>query len=141
MSGIMATAATDVAVTPDRVWTALTEPDQIAAYMWGTQVETTWEVGTPIKWNGEHDGKVYQDLGTVLTYEEPKALSVTHYSPMSGQPDEPENYRTLVYTLTAEGKGTHVELTQDGCDDEAQAEQFSANWQQMLDGLKAHVEG
>ncbi|MBA3798300.1 MAG: SRPBCC domain-containing protein [Geodermatophilaceae bacterium] len=67
MSGIMATAATDVAVTPDRVWTALTEPDQIAACMWGTQVETTWEVGTPIKWNGEHDGKVYQDLGTVLT--------------------------------------------------------------------------
>lgn len=60
---------------------------------------------------------------------------------MSGQPDEPENYHTLVYTLTADGEGTHVELTQDGCDDEAQAEQFSANWQQMLDGLKAHVEG
>lgn len=139
MSGFMATAETDVAATPDRVWAALTEPDQIAAYMWGTQVETTWEVGTPIRWNGEHDGKAYQDKGTVLVYDEPSALSVTHYSPMSGQPDEPENYHRLDYTLTANGEGTRVELTQDGCDDEAQAEQFSANWQQMLDGLKAQV--
>jgi len=137
----MATAETDVAATPDRVWTALTEPDQIAAYMWGTQVETTWDVGSPITWNGEHDGKAYQDRGAVLTYEPPTVLSVTHYSPMSGQPDEPEHYHTLVYTLTADGEGTHVELTQDGCDDEAQAEQFSANWQQVLDSLKAHVEG
>ena len=79
--------------------------------------------------------------GTVLTHEQPTLLSVTHYSPMSGQPDEPENDRTLAYTLTADGEGTHVELTQDGCDDKAQAEQFSANWQQMLDGRKAHVEG
>ncbi len=142
MSGFMATAETNVVTaTPDRVWTALTEPDQIAAYMWGTRVETTWEVGSSIRWNGEHDGKAYQDKGTVLTYEQPNVLSVTHYSPMSGQPDESENYHTLVYTLTADGEGIHVELTQDGCDDEAQAEQFSANWQQMLDGLKAHVEG
>jgi uncharacterized protein YndB with AHSA1/START domain len=140
MSGFMATSETDVAATPDRVWTALTEPDQIAAYMWGTQVETTWEVGSPITWHGEYDGKAYQDQGTVLTYEQPTVLSVTHYSPMSGQPDEPENYHTLVYTLTADVERTHVQLTQDGCDDEAQAEQFSANWQQMLDGLKAHVE-
>ena len=60
---------------------------------------------------------------------------------MMGQPDEPENYHTLVYTLTAEGDGTHLELTQDGNDSEEQAEQFSANWQGMLDGLKATVEG
>ena len=30
----------------------------------------------------------------MLTYDEPNVLSVTHYSPMMGQPDEPENYHT-----------------------------------------------
>ena len=51
----------------------------------------------------------------MLTYDEPNVLSVTHYSPMMGQPDEPENYHTLVYTLTADGRdGTHLDLTQDG---------------------------
>ena len=141
MAGYVATAQTDVAATPERVWAALTEPEQIATYMQGSKVTTTWEIGSPITWDGEYDGRAYQDKGEVLTYDEPRVLSVTHYSPMMGQPDEPENYHTLVYTLTADGEGTHLELTQDGNDSEEQAEQFSANWQGMLDGLKATVEG
>ena len=123
------------------MWSALTDPAQIKEYMFGSVVETDWQVGSPITWDGEYEGRPYQDKGEVLTYDEPHVLSVTHYSPMMGEPDEPENYHTLVYTLTADGDGTHLELTQDGCTDEEQAEQFSKNWQQMLDGLKAHVEG
>ena len=144
MAGYVATAQTDVAAAPERVWTALTEPEQIAAYMDGSNVTTTWEVGSPITWDGEYEGREYQDKGEVLTYDEPHVLSVTHYSPMMGQPDEPENYHTLVYMLTATGSGdaqvTHLELTQDGNESEEQAEQFSQNWQSMLDGLKALVE-
>jgi uncharacterized protein YndB with AHSA1/START domain len=141
MAGYEATAQTDVAATPERVWEALTEPEQIAVYMEGSKVTTTWDVGAPITWDGEYDGRAYQDKGEVLTYDEPQLLSVTHYSPMMGQPDEPENYHTLVYKLTANDGGTHLVLTQDGNESEEQAEQFSKNWQGMLDGLKAHVEG
>jgi uncharacterized protein YndB with AHSA1/START domain len=141
MAGFTATAETDVAASPERVWAALTDPEQIAVYMQGSKVTTSWEVGTPITWDGEYDGRAYQDKGEVLTYDEPRVLSVTHYSPMMGQPDEPENYHTLVYTLTESGDGTHLELTQDGNESQEQADQFAANWQGMLDGLKAHVEG
>ena len=145
MTGKLATAEVDVAATPERVWSALTDPDQIKEYMFGSVVSTTWEVGSPITWDGEYEGRPYQDKGEVLTYDEPHVLSVTHYSPMMGQPDEPENYHTLVYTLTATGSGddqvTHLDLTQDGNESDEQAEQFSQHWQQMLDGLKAQVEG
>jgi uncharacterized protein YndB with AHSA1/START domain len=140
MAGFTANAETDVAATPEKVWAALTEPEQIAAYMHGSQVTTTWQVGSPITWDGEHAGRSYQDKGEVLTYDEPHVLSVTHYSPMMGQPDEPRSYHTLVYTLTPSGDGTHLMLTQDGCESGEQAAQFSQNWQGMLDGLKAHVE-
>jgi len=141
MSEFVATAAVDVAAPPKRVWAALTEPEQIAVYMQGSQVTTTWQVGDPITWDGEYDGRAYQDKGEVLTYDEPSLLAVTHYSPMMGQPDEPESYHTLVYTLTATDDGTLLELSQDGNESQEQADQFSQNWQQMLDGLKAHVEG
>jgi uncharacterized protein YndB with AHSA1/START domain len=141
MAGYVATARTDVAAPPERVWAALTDPEQIATYMEGSKVTTTWEVGSPITWAGEYDGRPYEDKGEVLVHDEPRVLSVTHYSPMMGQPDEPENYHTLVYTLTANGDGTRLELTQDGNDSEEQAEQFAQNWQSMLDGLKAQVEG
>jgi uncharacterized protein YndB with AHSA1/START domain len=140
MSGHVATAQTDVAAAPERVWAALTEPEQIAAYMYGSRVATTWEVGSPITWDGEYEGRAYQDKGEVLIYDEPQVLSVTHYSPMMGKPDEPESYHTLVYTLTATDAGTHLALTQDGNESEEQAEQFSQSWQQMLDGLKTQVE-
>ncbi len=145
MSGTIATAETDIDATPERVWSALTEPEQISQYMYGSRVETTWQVGSPITWSGEMEGRPYQDKGEVLTYDEPHVLAVTHYSPTMGKPDEPENYHNLVYTLTATGSGddtvTHLELTQDGNESEEQAEQFSQNWQSMLDGLKAQVEG
>ncbi|UZF59331.1 SRPBCC domain-containing protein (plasmid) [Gordonia polyisoprenivorans] len=141
VSTLIAKAATDVAAPPERVWAALTDPQQIAAYMEGSRVTTSWDVGAPIIWEGQYDGHSYQDKGKVLVYDEPRKLSMTHYSPMMGQPDEPENYHTLVYTLTRTDSGTHLALTQDGNDSEEQAEQFSRNWQRMLDGLKAHIEG
>jgi uncharacterized protein YndB with AHSA1/START domain len=141
MSDHIATAAAEIAASPQRVWAALTDPEQIAVYMQGSRVTTTWVVGSPITWDGEYDGRAYQDKGEVLTFDEPHVLSMTHYSPMMGQPDEPENYHTLVYTLTPDGDGTRLELTQDGNESEEQSEQFSQHWQQMLDGLKSLVEG
>lgn len=141
MAGAVATAETDIHASPQQVWAALTEPDQIAAYMGGSRVETTWRVGSPITWSGEYEGRAYQDKGQVLIFDEPQVLSVTHYSPLMGQDDVPESYHTVLYTLTAIDEGTRLSMTQDNCVNEEQAEQFSRNWQAMLDGLKAQVEG
>jgi hypothetical protein len=47
----------------------------------------------------------------------------------------------VTYTLEGEGDGpTTVRLEQDGNDSAEQAEQFSQNWQSMLEGLKAVAE-
>ena len=87
------------------------------------------------------DGKPYRDKGEVLEVDPGRRLAVTHYSPLMGQDDVPENYHTVRYELSPSGDGTAVELTQDGCDSAEQAEQFSQNWQGMLDGLKKVAEG
>lgn len=141
MTGLMATAGVDVAAPRERVWAALTDPAQIARYMAGSQVQTDWTVGSPIVWRGEYDGHSYEDKGEVLVHDPPDTLSVTHYSPLAGDDDVPENYHTLVYTLTDAGDGgTRLDFTQDGCGSPEQAAKFSANWQQMLDGLREAVE-
>ena len=141
MNGIVATARIDIEAPASRVWTALTEPDQIAAYMFGSRVETDWEVGHPITWNGEWEGKPYRDKGQVLAYDEPERLSVTHFSPLTGQDDLPESYHTLVYELRENDGVTTVSLSQDNNGSEEEAEHSRANWQMMLDGLKKQVEG
>ena len=140
MTGSIARAQTEVAADAQRVWEALTDPDQVAQYMMGSRVETDWQVGSPITWSGEMDGKPYQDKGEVLRADPGWLLEVTHYSPLMGQEDRPENYHTVRYELAQSETGTVVTLTQDGCTDEEQAEQFSQSWQGMLDGMKRVVE-
>ena len=65
---------------------------------------------------------------------------MTHFSPLSGQEDAPENYHTLVYELEPNGAKTRISLSQDGNESEEAAEHSQANWEKMLSGLKQVVE-
>jgi uncharacterized protein YndB with AHSA1/START domain len=140
MENHVARARVVVDAAPNVVWQALTDPDRVSRWMAGTEVSTDWQVGSPITWRGEMNGTPYEDKGEVLVADEPTRLSMTHYSPLMGQPDEPQSYHTVEYVLEPRGDGTAVELSQDGNDSAEQAEQFSATWQSMLDELKATAE-
>lgn len=140
MAGHIATAETDIRAPRTTVWRALTDPDEIQKYMFGSRVETDWKPGSRITWKGEYEGKKYEDKGVVLEVERERRLKLTHFSPMSGDEDVPENYHTLVYELE-EGDGkTHVSLSQDNNKSEEAAEHSRANWDKMLSGLKEVVE-
>lgn len=142
MTGHVAHARVTIQGTPQEVWHALTDPDAVRRWMVGTEVSTDWQVGSPITWRGEIGGKPYEDKGEVLEIDSPRRLSVTHYSPLMGQEDRPESYHTVTYTIEGDGDSgpTTVALEQDGNVSQEQAEQFSGNWQSMLEALKATVE-
>jgi uncharacterized protein YndB with AHSA1/START domain len=140
MTDHVAHAETEISAAPEQVWAALTDPEAISAFMFGSQVDTDWKVGSAITWTGEYDGNQFQDKGEILEVDEPSRLRMTHYSAMGGQPDEPESYHTLDYRLEATDAGTRLTLDQDGNDSDEQAGQFAANWQAMLDQVKQYVE-
>ena len=70
----------------------------------------------------------------------PRSLVMTHFSPLNGKEDAPENYHTLVYELEEVGEGTRVQLSQDNNASTEAAEQSRGNWEKMLEGLKSVVE-
>lgn len=141
MKGIVATAEVTIAAPAAAVWIALTDPAQIEQYMFGSIVETDWQPGSQITWSGEYDGQRYRDKGEIVTVDPPRLLEVTHFSPMSGADDVPENYHLLRYTLTPTAEGTQVVLAQDNNPDDDAATHARQNWQSMLAGLKRQVEG
>jgi len=140
MANLVAKAEIYVEASADRVWRALTDPAEIKQYMFGTDVETDWQPGSPITWSGEYEGKPYQDKGKVVAVEAGKRLKVTHYSPMGGKPDTPENYHAVTYELSENGNQTHVVLSQDNNGDAEEQKHASDNWQMVLDGLKKVVQ-
>lgn len=126
---------------PDRVWKALTDPAEIKQYMMGAAVNSEWTPGSKITWSGEWQGKTYEDKGKIMAFEENKKLQYTHFSPLEGKEDRPENYRTITVTLDEADGQTTVHLTQDGAGSEKDKEQATKNWQSMLEGMKKLIEG
>jgi uncharacterized protein YndB with AHSA1/START domain len=140
MTDFVATAEAEIDAPPEKVWRALTDPKQIEEYMFGSQVETDWKPGSRIVWRGEYEGKQYEDKGEIVEIEPNRRLKVTHFSPLSGLEDIPENYHTLLYELEERDGSTRISLRQDNNPSAEAAEHSRANWEKMLVGLKQVVE-
>jgi len=138
--GLIAQASIVIDRSAADIWNALVTPDVIRQYMFGTTVASSWKVGSPITWKGEWQGKPYEDKGVIRRFEPPRTLEYTHFSPLMGKPDTPENYHGVTVTLAPEGAGTRVSLTQDNNDTEETRDHSQKNWQMMLEGLKKTVE-
>lgn len=141
MGGVISTAEVEVKAPVAKVWEALTDPDIIRKYFFGSRVETDWRPGSAITWKGEWEGHAYEDKGRVLDFKPNRLLKVSHFSPLAGLPDRPENYHNLTFDLEQRGDATCVRLEQDNNKDEAEAERSTTNWRTMLEGLKKTVEG
>lgn len=137
---LIAKASTTINAPIAEVWKALTNPALIKQYMFGTNVVTDWEEGSPIVWQGEWQGKTYEDKGTLLKIEPQRLLQYSHFSPLSGQPDVPENYHTVTIELSGKGEQTTVMLTQDNNETEEARQHSETNWQMMLESLKELLE-
>ncbi|TCN35293.1 uncharacterized protein YndB with AHSA1/START domain [Kribbella orskensis] len=140
MADYVATAETEISASPTQVWAVLTDPEQIKKFMFGAEVETDWQPGSPIIWKGVYEGKEYEDKGEILAVEPGRLLKVTHYSPLSGQPDTPENYHTLTYELEESGTTTSLSLSQDNNASEEEAEHSRGMWEMLVNGVKEAAE-
>lgn len=139
-SNLIAQASTTIAAPVAAVWEGLTTPAQIKQYMFGTDVVSDWREGSPIVWRGEVKGQRYEDKGTILKLVPQHTLQYTHYSPLSGLPDEPQNYHTVTIEIVGQGTLTHVTLSQDGNANADERDHSAKNWAMMLQGLKGLVE-
>lgn len=122
------------------IWSALVEPQAIKRYMFGTNVVSDWKQGSAIVWKGEWKGKPYEDKGQILKIEPEQLLQYSHFSPLTGQPDRPENYHTVTVEVAGNGEQTTLTLTQDNNQTEEERQHAEQNWQGMLTKLKEFVE-
>ena len=138
--GLVAKASISISAPADKVWNALTNPDVIRRYMFGTTVVSDWREGSPIVWKGAWQGTTYEDKGVILKLKPERLIQYSHFSPLSGKPDLPENYHTVTIELMTDEAGTTVSLSQDNNETEQERKHSEQNWQMMLDELKKLLE-
>jgi uncharacterized protein YndB with AHSA1/START domain len=141
MNEATAQVSKTIAASPEDVWYALTTPRVLKQYFFGAEIESDWKVGHAIRMRGEIQGKPYEDKGEILTAIPEYRLAFSHWSPLSGEPDRPENYHVVTFDLKPENAGTTVSLTQSNLtggvkpSDLENRTDYEKNWSGVLDGL------
>jgi uncharacterized protein YndB with AHSA1/START domain len=135
-----AKAAITVQAGIDKVWDALTNPDLVKQYLYGTEVHTDWKKGSPITYKGVWQGKDYEDKGIIVEIVPGRRLISTYWSSMSGLSDTPENYNTVAYELSHADGATTLQVTQDNNATKESADHSASNWVGVFQALKALLE-
>jgi uncharacterized protein YndB with AHSA1/START domain len=139
-SKITAHASISIAVTPQKVWEAITDPKIIKQWFFGTNAKSDWKVGSPVTFTGEYEGKTYSDKGTVLKSIPGKLLQYDFWSSMSGIEDKPENYVIVTYEIV-EGKiETTLTVTEQNIRDEQMKEHSEEIWNKVFHNMKEVLE-
>jgi uncharacterized protein YndB with AHSA1/START domain len=125
---------------PERVWEALTTPDQISEWFFGVDTESDWHVGSTIVHRGEYQGRPYEDRGEIVELDPPHRFVHTHWSPMSGKPDTPEHAQRVTWTLEPSDGGTALTVDEVNLPSEQARAVSDQSWPQALDSLRQLVE-
>ena len=126
----------------NRVWRALTDPDMIVQWMGGTQVESTWELGSDIIFTGTmpNFNKKYRDRGTVLAIEREKFLQYSHWSQMTRLPDLPQNRTVITFILAPMQEKTRLTFRQENFHGEVEYKHANFFWGVALYVMKNLLE-
>lgn len=125
----------------DKVWKALTTPEIIKEYLYGTETVTDWKPRSEIIFQGEYEGHKYRDKGVILTNILNQEISYSYWSGFSGLEEKPENYSTVIYTLRfVDDKTTEFTWTQKGFANEDGYNHSKNGMADFLEGIKKVME-
>lgn len=121
-----------------QVWDLVINPEMTKQYMFGCEVISDWQIGSPVHWKGktENGDEMIYVKGEVLEYEEGKKVSSTTFDPNSTMADIPENYVTLTYEINETSNGTLLTIIQG---DFAGAEEGKKRYEESKSGWKDMV--
>jgi uncharacterized protein YndB with AHSA1/START domain len=96
-----------------KVWLALTVPGLVKQWQYGSDLHTTWEVGTPIVFRNEWNGQVFEQKGTVLEFSPESRLKYSLFFPRPDLQDIPENHFFMTYELAESDRTTSLLVRQE----------------------------
>lgn len=123
-----------------RVWDALTKPELVKLWQYGSELITTWEIGSSIRFSVAWDGKLFEQWGEVLEIRPNELIKYSLFAPRPDLEDKPENYFIMNYILTDENGKVKLEILQEDNRPNAVQEEQQGEENPVLKMLKDIVE-
>lgn len=97
----------------ETVWSVVTEPAYVKQWQYGSDLQTDWSVGSPIRFTSESQGQIFEQWGTVVHVDAPNRLVYSLFAPRPDLEDKPGNYFTMTYILDGDEGGTTLTVLQE----------------------------
>ena len=126
----------EIATTPERLWKAITDPEQTRKYFYGALSKSDWTVGA--RWTSESpDGEVYLE-GEILEIDPPRRL--VHTLHVVHEPTAAAEAPSRVeWEIAPVGDRCRLTMLHTGRGP-ATMEYTSGGWETILGGLKELLE-
>ena len=124
----------------EKVWDTITRAELVKLWQYGSDLLTTWEIGTEIKFRTEWEDKVFEQWGKVLEVKPNQLVRYSLFAPRPGFEDKPENYFIMNYILTVDNGQTKLEIVQEDNRLNAKQEEPQGEENPVLQSLKKIAE-
>jgi uncharacterized protein YndB with AHSA1/START domain len=123
-----------------KVWDTVTRPELVKLWQFGSDLKTTWEVGSEIRFVTAWGDKVFEQWGKIVEIDPPQLLKYSLFAPGPELEDKPENYFMMSYVLTGENGQTRLEIIQEDNRLNAVQEEQQGEENSILKSLKELAE-
>jgi uncharacterized protein YndB with AHSA1/START domain len=124
-----------IKTTPERLWEAITDPDQRARYSFGVRVESDWTNGSRYESNA---GDLAIAAGENLEVDPPRRL-VQSFNALWSDDVKAEGTSRVTWEIEPVGDSCRLTVTHDELREGANDEVYGG-WPQILSGLKTLLE-
>jgi len=129
-----------IKASPEAIWDAITKPEFTSKYFYGSNVESSLEVGSPfLGWSPDRE-TLWTD-GEVLDVDKPRRLSYTWRALYDEETAKEEPSRVTWELEAQEGGVTKLTVVHDRLEAAPKtAENVAGGWSFILSGLKTLLE-
>ena len=124
----------------EEVWNALTKPDLVKQWQYGSELITDWKTGNEIRFRNEWEGQVFEQWGSILEIVPNQKIKYSLFFPRPELEDKPENYFIMSYILSEESNKVKLQIIQEDNRPGAIQEEPQDDENPILQSLKTLVE-
>ena len=96
-----------------KVWDALTKPEFVKQWQYGSDLLTDWKVGSDIRFRIEWDNEVFEQWGKILEIIPNELIKYSLFFPRPDLEDKEENYFIMSYIISEFKNAIKLEIVKE----------------------------